>query len=79
MSTFSSDKENEAYLVLRQQFESLQARIVAERTAIIPLRRDASAEQQQLRVNRLREATTKLAKDEVELVRLHKLLHPGEE
>lgn len=79
MSTFSSDEETKAYLALRRLFESFQIRVVAERNALIPLRKDASAEQQQLRVNRLREAELKLAKDEKELVRLHKLLYPDEE
>lgn len=79
MSTFRNDEEDLRYLALRQQFESLQIRVVAERNALVPLRNDASVAQQQLRVNRLQQAETRLAKNEVELMRLHKLLYPSEE
>jgi hypothetical protein len=74
MSTFDSNREDAQYLILRQHFENLQTKVVSRRNTILALKTDIK-----ITTQRLNQEEVSLAKDEVELKRLHALLHPDEQ
>lgn len=74
MSTTSTYDEDEQARIARQQFEYLQANVVNCRRVVITLRAAAV-----YGLERYRDAKKHLKKNEVELKRFHKLLHPDEQ
>lgn len=74
MSTHDSNEVDQKGKLLLQSFQSYQAIVVSRRNAVVILRASVT-----IATERLNHEEAQLKKDEVELTRLHKLLHPEEE
>jgi hypothetical protein len=73
LSTTSTHDEDEQAKIARQCFQTLQAKVVDLRNAVIMHRANTV-----IALRRYRQTKTLLAKNEVELKQLHRMLHPDE-
>ena len=74
MSTTSTHDEDEQAKIAQQCFQTLQARVVDLRNAVI-LQRASTV----FALRRYKQTKTLLAKNEVALKQLHLMLHPDEQ
>lgn len=74
MSTFSTHDEDEQYKIALQRFQTLQASVVDLRRVVILLRSSAM-----IVLQRYRQTKAQLKKCEIELTRMHRVLHGDEE
>ena len=74
MSTISTHDEDEQAKIARQCFQTLQAKVVDLRNAVIVQRASTV-----IALRRYRQTKILLAKNEVELKQLHNMLHPDEQ
>lgn len=74
MSSFSTHNEDEQYKIAQQRFQTLQASVVDLRRAVILLRSNAM-----IALQRFRQTKAQLKKCELELTRMHIVLHSDEE
>lgn len=73
MSSFSTHNEDEQYKIAMQRFQTLQASVVDLRRAVILLRSNAM-----IALQRFRQTKARLKKCELELTRMHRVLHSDE-
>lgn len=74
MSTTSTHDEDEQAKVARQCFQTLQAKVVDLRNAVILQRANTV-----IALRRYKQTKILLAKNEIELKQLHQMLHPDEQ
>lgn len=73
MSTTSTHDEDEQAKIARECFQTLQAKVVDLRNAVIMQRASTI-----IALRRYRQIKTLLAKNEVEMKQLHRMLYPYE-